>query len=128
MIRRSLVFIGGLFLTAASARAQDSFRLDAKIPFEFQAGRSTFPAGEYQLTLDQSEAPGVLTIRSRDGRGGEFLLVEATDNDQPSRDGRLVFEHTGDSYVLTELFSAGSRVGSEILGTHPPQERPQPGD
>jgi hypothetical protein len=127
MIRRSLVLIGGcLLMGAASARAQESFRLDAKIPFEFQAGRRTFPAGEYQLTLDQSQAPGVLTIRSREGKAGEFVLLEPTDNPQPARDGRLVFEHEGESYVLSELFAAGSRVGGELLGAHVPEERPQP--
>jgi hypothetical protein len=126
MIRNPLVLIGGLLLMgAASAHAQESFRLDVKVPFEFQAGRETFPAGEYQVTLSQDEAPGVLTIRSRDGRGGEFLLVEPVDTKQVSRDGRLVFERTGDTYVLAKVFDGGAKVGGEILDKHVPQEHPQ---
>jgi hypothetical protein len=129
MIRRSLVLIGGLLIgQAASAHAQESFRLDAKIPFEFQAGKRTLPAGEYLLTLDQSKEPGVLTIQDRAGKASELVLIEPTDNPERAADGRLVFEREGDSYVLSELFAAGSRVGGELLGTHVPEHRAQPAD
>jgi hypothetical protein len=129
MIRRSLVLIGGLLIgQAASAQAQESFRLDAKIPFEFQAGKRTLPAGEYLLTLDQWQEPGVLTIRNRTSNTSEFVLIEPTDNPKRAGDGRLVFEHEGDSYVLTEAFAAGSRVGGELLGTHVPEHRAEPSD
>jgi hypothetical protein len=131
MIRKSLVLIGGaLFFigAASSAHAQESFRLDVKVPFDFQAGNRTFPAGEYLVSVSQDNEPGVLTIRSRNGHGGEFLLVEPVDTKHVSRDGRLVFEHTGDAYVLTEVFDGGATVGGEILGTHAPQEQAPAGD
>jgi hypothetical protein len=129
MIRRSLVLIGGVLLVgAASAHAQDSFRLDANIPFEFQAGRQTLPAGENLLTLDQGEEPGVLKIRSRQGHAAELLLMMPTEATRATREGRLVFEHSGDAYVLTEVFAEGARVGGEVLRTHPSEERPRTAD
>jgi hypothetical protein len=119
MIRRSLVLISGLLLLgAASAQAQASFILDATIPFAFQAGSRTFPAGEYTLTVDGFRAPGVLTIRSRQGHEHEFVLTEPAATNHPKPDARLVFEHDGDDYVLSEVFDGGARRGLEVLGAY----------
>jgi len=113
--------LGGLVLLGAgNARAQSSDNLLANIPFDFKVGRTTLPAGEYHVTYDAAEVPGLLIVRSQDGRHAVFVLTEGVGNRHPTRDGRLVFEREGDIYALSEVFGADRREGLEILGTtHP---------
>jgi hypothetical protein len=112
-----------ILLGAISAHAQGFGRLRASLPFTFTVGSTTLPPGEYDLSYDDAEDPGVLTVRSRDGRQGALVLTEAADSPGALHQGRLVFEREGDRYVLTEIFSPGETVGVEILGTHPARER-----
>jgi len=110
----SLVLMG-----TGSAYAQGAESVRAEIPFDFKVGEATLPAGEYRLRYDPSEAQGVLTVRSADGRHQAFVLTEAVDagNGTPNAN-KLVFEREGASYVLSEVFTDDSSVGLEVLGTH----------
>lgn len=115
------VALGSVVLMGTGrAYAQSAESVRAQIPFDFKVGNTTLPAGEYRLKYDPAESQGVLTVRSADGRHEAFVLTEAV----AARKGtpvanRLEFEREGASYVLSEVFSDGSNVGLEILGTHP---------
>jgi hypothetical protein len=119
---------GFLLLGAASSHAQTSFRMEASIPFAFQAGSRTFPPGEYTLTLDDFRSPGVLSIRSREGHEHEFVLTEPAATSHPKPEGRLVFSHAGDEYVLSEVFDRGARNGLEVMGVYERELRAKPTD
>jgi hypothetical protein len=83
-----------------SARAQDTSRVVATVPFEFVAGGETLPAGTYTVS---GVAPGSrpsLVIRSHDN--GAFLLPIVFDRD-PADQARLGFVHVGDKYFLSKI-------------------------
>lgn len=111
-----------ILLGAASAQAQASGSLHASLPFTFTVGSMTLPPGEYDLSFDDIGSPGVLTVRSQDGRQGALVLTEAVDAPGASEQGRLVFAKEGDRYVLARIISPGEHVGLEVLGTHPAEE------
>lgn len=115
------IALGGLVLVGTGrAFAQGPESVKAKIPFAFKVGPATFPAGEYRLQYDPAEAPSVLSVRSADGRHEAFVLTQPVyaKNGTPNAN-NLVFEREGTSYVLSEVFTDGSRLGLEVVGTHP---------
>ena len=60
------IALTALLVAAAPARAEDA--LIVTVPFDFVAGSMQFTAGKYEVrTL---ENPGVMSIRSADGRAG----------------------------------------------------------
>ena len=100
-------------LTGSSASAAE---LRAEIPFAFQMGGKTLPAGTYQVSTSQ----GVLGVTGYEG--GAFVMtnrLEANGYQETIAQGpTLVFEKTGDEYVLTEVWT-GRRNGRKLAaGSH----------
>jgi len=106
----SLLALGAIILFGADlARAQDAVAERVKVPFEFRAGQAVLPAGEYEVRFDDAAMPGLLRIRSEDGRQFAFVLVHAADMPKdPGDKPRLRFEKDGDVYVLTEVVDPGA--------------------
>ena len=97
-----IVFAGAL---AINAHAQT--KVIASIPFAFNAGKTTLPAGRYTITvLNPSSDRKILQIRSMNGRLSVVVMTmgiisHASDN------AKLVFEHYGDRYVFAQAQLAG---------------------
>ena len=86
-----------------SARAQDADAVVVSVPFEFVAGGTSLPAGEYTV---RRVNPGVNRELAISGynKGNAFLLPLAFDDgaaaaNQPT----LSFEHVGDKYFLSQI-------------------------
>jgi hypothetical protein len=84
----------------ASACAQDTEGVVAKVPFEFVAGARTLPAGTYTIGRLSQDAHLGLIIRSNDN--SEFLLPVVVD-EACAEKGTLSFQHVGDKYFLTQV-------------------------
>ena len=83
---------------AASALATE---LDVKVPFAFNAGGSTLPAGSYRVTEASS---GYILIRGE--KGSAFVPKGAVVLDmEDSGKTSFRFNHTGDKYVLQAVHS-----------------------
>jgi hypothetical protein len=83
-----------------SARAQDTSRVVATVPFEFVAGGETLPAGTYTVSrVAPGSRPG-LVIRSYDN--GAFLLPIVFD-DASVDQAKLGFVYVGDKYFLSKV-------------------------
>ena len=97
-----IVFAGVL---AINAHAQT--KVIASIPFAFNAGKTTLPAGKYTVTvLNPSSDRKILQIRSMNGRSSVVVMTmgiigHASDN------AKLVFERYGDGYVFAQAQLAG---------------------
>lgn len=97
-----IVFAGVL---AINAHAQT--KVIASIPFAFNAGKTTLPAGRYTITvLNPSSDRKILQIRSMNGRSSVVVMTtgiigHASDN------AKLVFERYGDRYVFAQAQLAG---------------------
>ena len=104
---------------AGSVQAQESETLTATIPFDFKVGQATLPAGQYSLSYDAAEAPGVLTVRGQDGHEGAVALTMPVTSAHSTKDAKLVFAREGTTAVLSEVFVGNEPTGLEIVGTHP---------
>jgi hypothetical protein len=118
----------GIFLLGvASPSAADVEALKAHVPFTFMVGGATLPPGQYVFRFDYSELPGVLRVRTPDGREGAFVLAQNADVPEGSgEEPRLVFEKDGDRYVLSKVLDPDFRFGLRVLNPRPQGEPERP--
>ena len=104
----SLIVIVFASVLAINAHAQT--KMTATVPFAFDVGKTTLPAGRYTITvLNPSSDRKALQIRSMNGRSSAVVLTtgiirHASDN------AKLVFEHYGDRYVFAQAQLAGDET------------------
>lgn len=110
------LFIFMLAPIAAFAQIDSSSSLSADIPFEFQAGQSKFPAGDYTITPVDDRDPYTLIIRKVDG-GAEAMVsaepINTPGNMTPSQSS-LDFDKVAGKDVLTEIWVAGTDQGYRV--------------
>jgi hypothetical protein len=107
-----LVF--ALTIYPIKANAQIIGDLEAKIPFQFHAGNTKFPAGEYRIhVLDNSDLT-MMELSSLDGSvSALFQVQDAETNSEPTKS-ELIFNKYGNRYFLAKLFDEGNRNGSQV--------------
>jgi hypothetical protein len=88
-------------------------QLKANIPFGFTVGDKTLPTGVY--TVAPMSTPGVLQIRSVDGRAGVLIQTNGLRTRQVQDQTKLVFRRYGNHYFLAQIWTAGDTDGREIL-------------
>ena len=88
-------------------------------PFDFTVGNRTFASGEYRVA---AVAPQVLTIRSRDGRSSQIVIVQASQAKGKQSNAVVTFTRYGDRYFLSRLSDPNhgwqlpkSRVEKELI-------------
>ena len=98
---------------AVSAKAQcGSIASTANIPFQFNAGQTTLPAGQYRITCDGAGyGPGV--VRLSNGNAS-VKLVAVTVIGKARDHGTLVFHRYGDRYFLAQFWLAGEEMGESL--------------
>lgn len=97
---------------ASTAKAQSSGRLFiANIPFEFEVGKVTLPAGEYTVS---QVAPGsdqtILRLRSKDGRAIAVVHMSPVIGKAQDR-AMLIFHCYGNQYFFAEAWTVGETTG-----------------
>jgi hypothetical protein len=109
-----LGILGCLVLVALPAvYGQSEERVIATIPFEFTAGNSTLPAGDYTISRNEN-TPGMMLIRSDDSHSTVFFGVENTYTLQIPKQTELIFNKVGDRYFLSQIWVAGEDLGREL--------------
>jgi hypothetical protein len=103
------VSLMGALTTVAHAEA---FSID--VPFAFEAGGKSFPAGDY--TVD-SVASGVLVIRGAASSEKAVILVSPAGYSESPKMG-LIFEHSSEMPVLSAV-----RLSSGLMVTVIPAKR-----
>jgi hypothetical protein len=84
-----------------SAHAQDADAAVVSVPFEFVAGGTTLPAGEYRVSRVNPGVNRELAI-SGYNKGNAFVLPLAFDNGSANQP-KFNFEHVGGKYFLTRI-------------------------
>ena len=107
-----------VLMTAGSLNAQTS-PVTANVPFDFSAGKATFPAGEYKV--NQISTLGALSIV---GQGSAIGLVDSrrTQSNSPSASTKLVFHRYGNHYFLYQIWVQGEDIGRELSMTRVEKE------
>jgi hypothetical protein len=105
-----ITVLAGVLVVNAHAQTSNSQRVIASIPFAFNAGKATLPAGRYTITvLNPSSDRKILQIRSMNGRSSANVLTTAS-SANVSDDAKLVFECIGDRYVFAQAQMAGDEI------------------
>jgi hypothetical protein len=94
---------------AVNAHAQTSApqKMRADIPFAFNVGEKTLPAGVYTLAvINPASDRKALQIRSLDGRFSAITQTSATSINRAGR-AKLVFRRYGDRYFFAQIDMAG---------------------
>ena len=87
------------------------------IPFQFQAGQKTLPAGSYRITHEGS-TPTVLRVSESSKKETVYVkIITRLAREDSSQGGtRLVFDSQGDQRILSEVWLPG-RDGFLVYGT-----------
>ncbi len=107
-----LVLVGSM---AVAARAQTGSRtpLIANIPFEFNVGNKTLPAGEYLIR----SANVVLKIQSRHGKSGAMVQMMQVEG-KAQESAKLIFHRYGNDYFFAQAWVDGEKIGLEAQKSH----------
>lgn len=108
----------GLFaiLAVGSAQAQTRKEMTANIPFSFNVGEKSFPAGEYNVTrLNPASDKAAIAIKSEDGRLSRIVLTMPVLTSRTQARARLVFNHYGDQYYLAQVWTPADDTGLQLL-------------
>jgi hypothetical protein len=104
----SLVVIS-LMVSATSAYAQSCAK--ANVPFAFNVGPKQLPAGTYEVKVTSR---GSDTIMIRNIRTGEGALSVARYEAPRSTAGKLVFNHVGGEYFLSQIWRESGSQGKSL--------------
>jgi hypothetical protein len=116
MKKQAYQIIALLVLTvslAVAAQAQTAGRtqLRATIPFEFNVGEKTMPAGEYTIVqINPSSDQTVLQLRSNEGRNNAMIQMHGVIG-KAGEKARLVFNRYGSQYYFSQAWTSADANG-----------------
>lgn len=114
----TIILAGFVAMSSAKAQSLATGRLVANIPFEFNVGSQTLPAGEYTVrNIAQASANQVLQLRSRDGKVSAIVQTRGVISGIQDSS-RLVFQRSGDRYHFAQAWMKGDRNGLETPRPH----------
>jgi hypothetical protein len=118
MKTRALVMAGVMALTAMAttrvAQAQETVVVN--IPFDFEAGKTTLPAGEYSVKVS-NPTHSLILISRKDSTASAFINTNAVVSVNMQTESKLVFNRYGDRYFLSQVWSEGNSEGRQLLKT-----------
>ena len=118
-----------LLLGAVSvyARAESRPLVKASIPFSFTVGNQSFPAGDYTISTVQPQSRDVIQLRSADGERVSFVFTLPSSSLDPSAQTKLIFQHYGSTYFLSQIWTLGDSAGRELVIPNRAKESAQNG-
>lgn len=115
MKKRAFVIASVLALSimaaAQVALAQDSMVVN--IPFQFVAGKTTLPAGEYLVQSPEAGRAVILMHRAIPDASVALVTMPAAVRD-PQSASKLVFNRYGNRYFLSQIWKQGYRQGKQL--------------
>ena len=103
-------------------------RVEADVPFDFIVGKTTLPAGKYEIVNPGEFNPSILEIRSLDGRTSILCTTASVQAPRTATKSELVFNKYGDSYFLHQIWVEGEQIGDEIEPSKTEQEMEKAGE
>jgi hypothetical protein len=116
MKTRALVIAGIMALTANAATrvAQAQEPLAVNIPFDFVAGNTQLPAGEYTVKVS-APTHTLILISRKDSTASAFINTNAAVASEPQSESKLVFNRYGNRYFLSQVWEQGNSQGRQLL-------------
>jgi len=112
-VLRIIVTLSFLVLLAGVAvYPQSSGIMIANIPFNFFAGKTALPSGEYVV---KPISPVALLVQSENGSGRVIVMTMPVQAKKSSDKGNLVFNRYGEQYFLSKVWHPDNRTGRELF-------------
>ena len=112
-----IIMLAGVLAVSAHAQTSNAQRVIASIPFSFNVGKTTLPAGRYTITvLNRTSDRKILQLRSLNGRSSAIVLTTGVIGNV-SDNAKLVFERDGDRYVFSQAQMAGDETSLAAVRT-----------
>jgi hypothetical protein len=109
MSKQILAVAAVLLLTSFAPQSHAAPSTKANIPFAFQVGDKTMPAGEYRVTRVFEGSDITQQIRRTDSGAGAFLPPTTPHYTDRNVEPKLVFHCYGKECFLSEVWSADGR-------------------
>jgi hypothetical protein len=111
-----MMFMAAVTITA-EAQVFGSKEIQARIPFSFNVGSRTLPAGDYTVkVLNPNSDRRVLQIRSKNGRLCALVHANGIKSNNPNN-AKLVFNRYGDTYFFAQAQMAGDSTALAAVKT-----------
>ena len=111
----AMIILAGALTTSAYAQTAGPQPVVAKIPFDFNVGAKTLPAGKYTITIvNPASDRKVLQIRSSDGHWAAITQTTGVTG-TASQTTKLVFHRYGDRYFFAQAKMAGDTMALAAL-------------
>jgi len=101
--------VTSLMFNASSAHAQSFTKAD--VPFAFNVGQKPMPAGTYEVKI-KGAASDMISIRNIE-TGESALSITGYEAPQ-STEGKLVFNHVGNEYFLSQVWRESGSQGNRL--------------
>ena len=103
----AIMFICGVMAVGAEAQTLGSQTIRANVPFAFNVGQTSLPAGVYTVTiLNPTSDRKALQIRSADGKVNAIVHTVGAGSSL-AENAKLVFRRYGDRYFFAQVQMAG---------------------
>ena len=123
---RNLIQVAGIIaVCSAPMFAQNSVNVAASVPFAFNVGTKSLPAGDYSF-YGQAGSPS-LNLRTADGAAGTIILTTNASKFNPPKESKLVFRVYGRKHYLAGVWIAGVASGRELAKTAAEKESERAG-
>jgi hypothetical protein len=109
-----MAFVFALAIYPSSAHAQITDTIEVNIPFQFHAGNTKLPPGNYSIHMVENSELKFMEITSADGSTSALFEVHETDSNSTPAKGELIFNKYGNRYFLSKLFDEGNPSGNEV--------------
>lgn len=101
----------GVGISTAQAQSSGSARLIAKVPFAFNVGNKTLPAGEYTVSCANPASDlKVLHLRSTDGSTNVMVSTSSVIG-KMQENAKLIFNRYGDRYFFAQAWLPADQIG-----------------
>jgi hypothetical protein len=98
---------------SATAFAQTT-QLNVTVPFEFIAGDTVLPAGDYDVHSTGLWGGKALSIQNVISKAATFLLSTWCQLAKTSESNKLVFYRYGQKYFLAEVWTVNTNIGRQM--------------
>ena len=110
----AMIVLVGSMAMAAQAQTSGRTQLIANIPFEFNVGNKTLPAGEYAVSqVNPSSDRVVLQLRHKEGGAGTMVQMNSVIGKAPEN-AKLIFSRYGNRYFFAQAWVDGDTSGLQV--------------
>jgi hypothetical protein len=102
-----------LSMSTAAAHAQTT-QLKVAVPFDFIAGDTVLPAGNYDVESIDTWGGKALSVHNVTSNAGTLLLSNSCQLAKTSDSNKLVFYRYGERYFLAEIWTANTNIGRKM--------------